>query len=298
MKILITGGTGLVGSYLVEKLRRNGHELNILTRHQPKNKNEFYWNVSKEEMDEKALQGIDSIIHLAGANIGKKWTNKHKKAIYKSRIDTANFLFEKCTDLEVELKSYISASGINYYGTFNSDRILKEETGVLHEDFLSDVCVKWEHATWQFESVAERVVAVRTAPVLAKKGGFYPPIKTIADWHLSSGLGDGKQWFNWIHIDDLVSIYEFILENPKIDGPINAVATDIPTNNDFMKEVAKSRGKIFLPFNVPSVILKLTLGEMSKILLRGARVSNDKIKELGYDFKYHHLREALENVNE
>lgn len=297
MKILITGGTGLVGRQLVKKLRESGHIVHILTRHKPTQKGEFYWNVAKGQIDEKAFEGIDSIIHLAGANIGKMWTNKHKKAIYKSRIDTANFLFEKCSELEIELKSFISASGVNYYGTFTSDRILHEESEVLHDDFLSDVCVKWEQAAWQFEGLAERVIVLRTAPVLSPKGGAYEPIKRIANLNLSSGLGSGKQWFNWIHIDDLVAMYQFALENIDVVGAINAVASEIPTNREFMKEVAKCRGKFFIPINVPSILLKLVLGDMSNMLLKGTRVSNHKIKSLGFDFKFHSLHDALENVN-
>lgn len=297
MKILISGGTGLVGKELTKQLRENGHIVRILTRKKSTEKDEFYWNVTQKEIDEKAFDGIECIIHLSGANIGEKWTEKYKKIIYDSRINTANFLFEKCKELNVNLKSFISAGGINYYGTFTSDEIISENSAVLHNDFLSDICVKWEQMAWRFSDIAERIVILRMAPVLSAKGGFYQQIKRIADLNLSSGLGNGNQWFNWIHIADLVNMFKYGVENQKINGAINATTTEIPTNQYFMKEVAKSRGKLFIPINVPSILLKLMLGEMSEILLNGTRVSNDKIKSLGFEFQYNSLRKALDNVN-
>ncbi len=297
MKILISGGTGLVGKKLIEKLKEKGHSVNILVRRKTTKTNEFYWNVEKQEIDEKAFENIDVIIHLAGANIGKKWTPKYRKQIYLSRIDSANLLRNQCKKLGVHLKSFISAGGINYYGTFTSNAILTEESPMLHQDFLSDVCQKWEDSAYQFSTIADRVVMLRTSPVFAKQGGFYEPIKKIADFHLSSGLGTGKQWFNWIHIDDLVNMYIFAVENNNANGNFNAVADDIPTNKDFMKAVAKSRGKLFIPINVPAFMLKLVLGQMSEMLLKGTRVSNEKIKSLGFDFAYKSLEETLKNGN-
>ncbi|MBS9766595.1 MAG: TIGR01777 family oxidoreductase [Flavobacteriaceae bacterium] len=297
MKILISGGTGLVGKKLVAELHKKGHSVNILVRRKTTKTNEFYWNIEQQEIDEKAFDNIDAIIHLAGANIGKKWTSKYQKQIYSSRINSANLLHNQCEKLGVHLKSFISAGGINYYGTFTSNAILTEESSVLHQDFLSDVCQKWEDSAYQFSTIADRVVVLRTSPVLAKQGGFYEPIKNMADFHLSSGLGSGKQWFNWIHIDDLVNMYLFAVENDKMKGSFNAVADDIPTNKDFMKAVAKSRAKWFFPINVPAFLLKLVLGKMSEMLLKGTRVSNEKIKPLGFDFTYNTLEETLKNGN-
>lgn len=296
MKILITGGTGLVGTKLVKKLQENGHQVHLLVRKKSTKSNTFYWNISKNEIDENAFDGIDSIIHLAGASIGQRWTKTHQKAIYDSRINTAKFLLDKCKKLNINLKNFISASGINYYGTFTSDKIFTEETPILHQDFLADVCKKWENAAWQFSPIAERIVILRTAPVFAKKGGCLDNIKTITDLHASSGLGNGKQWFNWIHLEDLVNLYLFALENTAINGAINAVADDIPTHKHLMKRIAKMRKKLFIPVNVPSFILKLVLGKMSEMLLEGTRISNQKIKDLGFSFKYKNLQSALENV--
>lgn len=296
MKILITGGTGLIGKALVEKLKEKGHTANVLVRNKTKNENEFFWNYQNKEIEEKAFEDVDSIIHLAGASIGKRWTNQYKKEIISTRVDSANFLFEKCEALEIHLKSFISASGINYYGTFTSDKILTENDGVLHQDFLSEVCEKWEDSAQKFEKISERTVVLRTSPVLSEHGGSFEQLKIIADYNLASGIGSGKQFFNWIHLDDMVNMYVFALENPQINGIYNAVADDIRTNREFMRVLAKANNKFFIPLNVPTFLMKLVLGEMSEMILEGTRVSNKKIKSQGFDFKYSDLDVTLKQL--
>lgn len=296
MKILITGGTGLVGTALVKKLRQNGHNVNVLVRKPSDNPEEFFWNYKTNEIDDKALENIDSIIHLAGANIGKRWTKNYKKEIIASRVDSANFLKKKCLERGIRLKSFISASGVNFYGTFTSNTILNEENGVLHHDFLSDVCQKWEVAACEFSEISQRIVILRTAPVLSKKGGSFEQLKKISDMHLASGIGSGKQWFGWIHLDDMVNMYANALENSEINGAYNAVADEIPTNKNFMKLLAKANGKMFLPINVPAFLLKIVLGEMSEIILEGTRTSNEKIKKTGFEFQFPNLDLALVNL--
>ncbi len=296
MKILITGGTGLVGTALSSKLRERGHDVKILVRKKSEKPNEFFWNYSEKTIDEKAFEGIESIIHLAGASIGKRWTESYKKEVIASRIDSANFLREKCLELGVKLKSFISASGVNYYGTFTSNQILNEKDGILHHDFLSEVCEKWENAALEFQNIAERIVVVRTSPALSKNGGSFEQLKKISDFNLASGIGSGKQWFNWIHLDDLANIYVKSVEDLSMNGSYNAVADDVPTNEEFMKKLAKSNGKIFLPINVPAFVMKTVLGEMSEMILEGTRASNEKIKLQGFDFQYSELESALENL--
>ena len=296
MKILITGATGLVGTDLVKELRARNHEVNILVRKKTGDKNEFLWNQKKEIIDEKAFAGIDSIIHLAGASVGKKWTEDYKKELYSSRIDTAHLLFKTCIKLNIKLKSYISASGINYYGTYTSDEILTEDDQVKHQDFLSKLSVAWENSADEFSSVTDKIVWVRTAMVLSEKGGSFPMLKNIVDYNIGSQLGSGKQWLNWIHLDDLVNIYTDAVENPQIAGKYNAVADEIPTNEEFMKALAKIENKLFLPINVPGFMMKFILGEMSEIILTGTRASNQKIKDTGFAFKYKTLSQALKDL--
>ena len=296
MNILITGGTGLVGKALLEKLKANQHNVRILTRSKSEKENEFYWNVADKKIDDQAFENLDCIIHLAGANISERWTDDYKKELYSSRIDSANLLFEYCEKKEIKLKSFISASGINYYGTFTSNQILTEESGIIKNDFLAKLCEDWENAADQFLKLADRVVCLRTAVVLSKEAGAYPLLKKTVDLNIGSGVGTGNQWMNWIHIDDLVNMYVLAVESININGKYNAVADDIPTNKDFMKTLAKTANKFFLPINVPTFIMKSVFGEMSSIILEGTRADNKKIKLAGFDFKFSKVYEAFDDL--
>lgn len=296
MNILITGGNGLVGRYLAKELRAKKHEVRILSRSKSEKPFEFYWNLEEKIIDEKAFENIDSIIHLAGATVSKRWTADYKKELYSSRIDAANLLLDYCQKKNIHLKSFISASGINYYGTFTSDEILAENSGILHHDFLADLSVEWEKAVEKFQKISDRVVCLRTSLVLAKNGGAYKSLKKLTDLNIGSAVGSGKQWMNWIHIEDLVMMYIFALENPDLNGSFNAVADEVPTNSDFMKTLAKVSNKFFFPVNVPAFVLKTIFGEMSAIILEGTRVSNKKIKSKGFDFKYVDLKKAFESL--
>ena len=296
MNILITGGTGLVGTALVKKLEERNHTVRILTRSESEEKNEFYWNIDDKKIDDKAFENLDCIIHLAGANISERWTDDYKKELYSSRIDSAHLLREYCVEKGIHLRSFISSSGVNYYGTFTSDQILTEDSEIVENDFLAKLCVAWENAADQFASIAERVVCLRTAVVLSKKGGAFPLLKKTVNLNIGSGVGTGKQWMNWIHIDDLVNMYMEAAENTSINGKYNAVADEIVTNEVFMKKLAKAADKFFLPFNVPPFVMKSVFGEMSSIILEGTRADNKKIKSQGFDFKYSTVDEAFKNL--
>ena len=296
MKILISGGSGLVGSSLIQKLKERGHEINILVRENKGNPNEFLWNIKTQEINEKAFENIDTIIHLAGASIGKRWTKSYKKEIISSRIDSAKLLLDTAKKLNIHLKSFISASGINYYGTFTSDKILSEKDGILHQDFLSEVCEKWENAAKEFGEISDRIVCVRTSPVLSKNGGSFQHLKKITDFNLASGIGNGKQWFNWIHLDDLVEIYIKAVENITMNGAYNAVSDEIPKTKVFMKKLAKASEKLFIPINIPEFLVNIATGEMGEMVLEGTRISNEKIKSEGFEFQFPDLDSALRDL--
>ena len=296
MNVLITGASGFIGQSLVKKLRERNHHVRVLVRKNPTDENEFRWNPKDEFIDEKAFENLDAIIHLAGANISKKWTESYKKELFESRINTANLLKEYCQKNNIRLKAFISASGVNYYGTFTSDQILHEDSGVLKNDFLAKLCIDWENAADQFAELSERVICLRTALVLGKNGGAFPFLRKITDLNLGAAIGSGKQWMNWIHLKDLVEMYIFVLENEHVNGKYNAVADDIPTNKKFMKTLSRTLCKFFISIHVPAVLLKLMMGEMSAIILRGSRVSNEKIKSEGFVFKYSKLQKAFQSL--
>lgn len=291
-KILITGGTGLIGSRLSKLLNDNNHDVSILTRN-PKSKNEYLWNISDGVIDEKAFHKLDYIIHLAGAGIAdKRWTQKRKQEIIDSRVKSTALLFEKITSLNVPLKGFISASGIGFYGAITSEKLCTE-TDPPASDFISKVCQLWETAAFKFASKEIPTTIFRTGIVLSKEGGALSKMKTP----IISPIGSGKQYLPWIHIDDLCKMYLDTIENDNMSGVYNAVAPEHHTSKSFSKILALQLGRPFIGVGVPSILLKLIFGELSVILLKGSKISSKKIEQSGFRFKFPKLKEALQNLN-
>jgi uncharacterized protein (TIGR01777 family) len=289
-KILITGGTGIVGTRLTALLTERNHEVRILSRN-PKAVNEFKWDVPKNFIDEKALENIDFIIHLAGAGIAdKRWSNERKKVIIDSRVETANLLYHRIKEHNISLKGFITASGSNYYGAKTSDKIF-EEKDKAGTDFLGAVCQKWEAAANQFKALEIPVAILRTGIVLSKEGGALEKMKTP----VISPLGSGEQYMSWIHIDDLCAAYIKVIEEG-FTGIYNMVSPEYHTSISFSKTLAKAIKRPYLPIAVPSFLLKLAFGELAIILLEGSRLSSDKIIKKGFVFEYKELKRALEKL--
>jgi uncharacterized protein (TIGR01777 family) len=289
-KIVITGGTGLVGTRLTALLTERKHEVRILSR-SPKGENEFKWDVSKSFVDEKAIENIDYIIHLAGAGIAdKRWDKERKEVIVNSRVATANLLFEKIKEQKIALKGFISASGSNYYGAQTTEKIYKESAAV-GTDFLGEVCQKWEAAAHQFKELDIPVTILRTGVVLSKTGGALEKMRTP----IVSPLGSGNQYMAWIHIDDLCEIYIKAVEE-RLTGVYNTVSPESHTSKTFSKTLAKAIKRPYLPIAVPGFLLKLVFGELAVILLEGSRLSSDKLEKKGFVFKYKELKRALESL--
>lgn len=290
-KILITGGTGLVGKHLQKVLKKNNYEVSILTR-TPKKSNEFRWNIKEKYIDEKAFKNITHIIHLAGAGIAdKRWSKNRKLELINSRVQSANLLFEYCKKLNIQLEGFISASGIGYYGAITSQSTFKE-TDPPENDFISKICVEWEKAALQFKSLKTPVTILRTGIVLSKTGGALEKINTPL---FLAKLGTGKQYMPWIHIDDLCSLYMKSIDNNSFRGIFNASAPEHHTNTSFTKTLAKVTRKLLLPFSIPSFILNLVLGELSGILLKGSKISTKKTSQF-YSFKFEKLNNALDDL--
>ena len=289
-KILVTGGTGLVGRRLTALLTEKNHEVRILSRN-PKNENEFKWDFSKGFVDDKAIENIDYIIHLAGAGIAdKRWTKERKEVIVNSRVATANLIFDKIKVQNIPLKGFISASGSNYYGAQTTAKVFKESDAV-GTDFLGQVCQKWEAAANQFKELNIPVTILRTGVVLSKTGGALEKMRTP----IISPLGSGNQYMAWIHIDDLCNLYIKAVEED-FEGVYNTVSPEFHTSRTFSKTLAKAIKKPYLPIAVPGFLLKLVFGELAIILLHGSRLSSDKISKKGFIFKYQELASALKNL--
>jgi len=294
-KVLIAGGTGLVGKHFSKKLIEKGYDIAILSR-TTKNENTlptYHWNLEKNEIEKEAIQWADFIINLAGENIGeKRWTEKRKQQIIDSRVKAGELLFNTTKEQNKKLKAYISASAIGYYGAATSTKIFTE-TDNSATDFLGKTCDKWEKVTDKFTTLGIRTVKIRTGVVLTKEGGALSKMITPIKIWMGSALGTGKQYLPWIHINDLCGIYIKAIEDLKMEGAYNAVAPEHVTNNKFYKTIAFVLKKpLWLP-HIPSFIMKLIFGEMSKMLLTGSSVSSAKIKAAGYNFQFATLKNAL-----
>ncbi|EAR12403.1 hypothetical protein PI23P_07255 [Polaribacter irgensii 23-P] len=288
--ILITGGTGLVGTRLTRLLLERKHKVRVLSR-SPALENEFKWDVSKGFIAEEALENVDYIIHLAGAGIAdKRWTKDRKKILIDSRVKTANLLFQKIKERNIVLKGFISSSGSNYYGATTTDRI-HQEASPVGTDFLGVVCQQWEAAANQFLKLDIPVTILRTGVVLSKKGGALEKMKTP----VISPLGSGKQFMPWIHIDDLCALYIKTVEE-NIVGIYNAVAPEHANSTAFSKTLANVLKRVYVPIAVPGFLLKLVFGELAIILLEGSRLSSEKIGKKGFVFKYGTLKLALKSL--
>ncbi|MBK6526292.1 MAG: TIGR01777 family protein [Crocinitomicaceae bacterium] len=238
-KILITGASGLIGKRLTELLSAKGYEVIHLLRKNPANsKVKFHlWNPDKNELEESAFENIDHVIHLSGENISnKRWTDKQKKILRDSRIATANLLFEKSRN--AKLKTFVSASGISLYGTATTENIYDEEAKPTH-DFLAQLTVDWEKAADQFSDRGVRVVKIRTSVVLSKKGGALEKILKPIRMGFGSPLGNGKQYFPWIHLEDLSQIYIQAIQDQNMTGAYNAAAPEHCTNRELTYAIAK-----------------------------------------------------------
>ncbi|NJB71580.1 hypothetical protein GGR42_002042 [Saonia flava] len=297
-KILVTGGTGLIGGHLIKKLLAENYSVSVLSRSKSSIEDiEFYqWNVRKGEVDINAVKSCDYIIHMAGANIAaKKWTQKRKEEIINSRTQSTQLLFDTVKKHNPKLKAFISASAVGYYGAITSDHIYNE-SDKAHDDFLGRTTQKWEEAADKFISLGIRVLKLRTGIVLAENSEALAKMTKPIKLNVGAALGSGKQYMPWIHIDDVCSAYINAIKEEKMNGAYNLVAPQHINNKDFTKLIASILKKpLWLP-NIPSFMLRLLFGEMAKLFLFGSRVSSKKLLDTGFSFKYTKLEMALKKL--
>ncbi len=296
--VLITGGGGLIGRYLTKVLLEKGFKVSHLSR-KPERKNKvqvFCWNPDKGYIETDALEGADCIIHLAGANIGEKiWTEARRDEIIRSRVDSAKLLHERIIYTGVPLKTFISASAVGFYGALTSEKIFTEEDSA-GTDFLGITCRRWEEAADLFEKSGIRTVKVRTAVVLEKTDSALSKLMLPGKLGFLVKTGDGKQYMPWIHIADLCGIYLRSVTDIAFSGSYNAAAPQQVTHEEFMKTLGEVLKRPVLKFPIPSIFLKAVMGQMSDVILKGSRVSSEKIINAGYKFKFADLHDALSDV--
>lgn len=299
--VLITGGTGFIGSALTALLVSKGYHVAILSRTprtNTRNIRYFHWNISKGEIDLTAFENVHTIIHLAGVSIAEgRWTAKRKQQISNSRIEGTKLLYRTLMEHQesLSIKTFIGATATGIYGSQTSDTVFKE-TSKSGSDFLAEVCVAWEAEIQKMKSLGMRTVLLRTGIVLGKNGGALHKMATPFRFGMGAALASGKQYMPWIHLNDLCKLYLFALENPSVSGVFNAVAGASTTNAQLSKQIAKQLNRpLFLP-NIPNWFLKLIFGEMAVILTSGSRVSAQKVKEAGFDFEFEEIETALEDL--
>lgn len=296
-KILIAGGTGFVGKHLISFLAEKGYSINVLTRKQGSNSSGniqfFQWDIEKEYIDKKAFENVDTIINLTGANIGeKRWTEKRKSEIINSRIKSIDLLYRYVSEDNFNINTFVSSSAIGFYGAVTTNEIFKE-TSKSGNDFLASVCQIWENTAMKFNDLGIRTVILRNGVIIGKNGGIYQKLSPSAKLGINVSLGSGKQYLPWIDIRDLVRLYEFILSNSKISGIYNTVSSEQITMNDFSKTLLKSFDKKSIFPNAPAFIIRLLFGKMSAMLLEGSRVSNEKLKGIGFSFEFDTIEKPL-----
>jgi uncharacterized protein (TIGR01777 family) len=296
-KVLITGASGLLGNAIIENLKQEDFEIITLSRTKKSDKNAFTWNVEKGEIDEEAVKKADYIIHLAGEGIAdKKWTDKRKKQIIESRTKSTQLLLKAIKNSGVNIKAFISASAVGYYGAINSEKIFTEND-LPANDFLGQSCKAWEDSVDEISKLGIRTVKFRIGVVLSNKGGALPKMAAPFKYYMGAILGNGKQYIPWVHINDVAKAFVFAIKNKNLSGAYNLVAPNGGVSNkEFSKTLSKVLSKpMFLP-PVPSFALKFVLGEMADVVLKGSRVSSKKLVDSGFNFDYNDLEMALQSL--
>ena len=296
MNIAITGASGLVGRRLLKALAKDGHTLTALSRHAgtnlPPGVRLSVWDAMKGEPSADGLRDVDAVIHLAGAPVAQRWTAQAKQEIRESRVLGTRNLVQGLAKLSRKPLVLISSSAVGYYGS-RGDEILNEPTAPGN-DFLSEVCVAWEKEAQVAEALGIRVVRVRTGIVLDAHGGALQKMLTPFKLGIGGKLGDGRQWMSWIHLDDLVSLYQFALTG-SLSGPVNGVGTNPLSNADFTRALAAAVHRPAI-FPVPRFALKLLFGEMAEMVLASQRVMPQAAVAAGFRFRFQELTAALADV--
>jgi len=295
--VLITGGSGLIGRHLSAVLLHSGYNIGHLTRKPADNSGEikqFSWDIASGKIDSEAILWSDHIIHLAGETVGQRWTKPAKEQILNSRIDSTKLLISQLKKQNHQLKSFISASALGFYGDDTGNNLLTEKSP-KGSGFLSDVTSAWETAVDRVNNYADRVVKLRIGMVLAKEGGALAKMATPIKWGIGSALGSGKQWLSWIHLDDLCRVILWALIESK-EGVYNCVAPNPVTNKDFTKKLANQlKRPVFLP-PVPKLVLKMLLGEMAVLALGSNKAMPVALQKEGFSFEFETVEKALASL--
>lgn len=280
MKVVLTGGTGLIGKALTERLRREGIQVTVLARPE--------WDGERDIAPPKVFHGCEVLVHLAGENIAsQRWTNERKRHLINSRIVSAKNLKAGLTQAQVMPKLFITASATGFYGDQGDEELT--ESSPAGCGFLSELCQEWENAA--DETGCQRTVKARFGVVIGH-GGFLQQVTSMFKRFGASRLGSGKQWLSWIHIEDAVQVLMLALKDQSINGALNVVAPHAVTNSQLTEELRQQFG-VFRAPPVPGFALKVLYGELAELLLSSQRVVPLKLEKLGFQWRYPTLKEAV-----
>lgn len=305
MKVLITGGTGLIGKALTKALLSKGHEVHILSR-SGEGKSDMpavvfhTWDINRQTVDPAAISSVDVIVHLAGAGIAdRRWTKARKQEIAGSRVRSAELLVKALKEIPNQVNAVVGASAIGWYGP---DPVIPNPKPFVEQNpsapgFLGETCKTWEESLAPVEAMGKRRATLRTGIVLSEEGGALAEFRKPLRAGVAAVLGSGRQVISWVHIDDLVNLYMRAIQDTGISGTYNAVAPFPVSNKELTVRLAELiNGKFFVQMHVPAFVLKMALGEMSIEVLKSCTVSSGKIQVEGYDFLYPRIEDALKNI--
>lgn len=296
-KVLITGASGTVGKSLTQLLLTVGYEVVCLSRTVSANdKIETYkWDIPKKEIDPNCINGVDIIVHLAGAGIADgRWTDERKHEIIESRTESIRLIYDLIKTRPNQVKRVVSASAAGYYSDRGDD--LMNEEDLPASDFLGECCVLWEQAVDEGLALDLSVVKFRTGVILDKESGALQKLAAPIKLGFGAPLGDGKQWMPWIHLQDVVNMYFMGIADLSLNGAYNMSAPCPVTNKELTKAVAKQFKKpLWLP-NVPAFALNLAFGEMGAVVLGSTKMSTEKIEKTGFKFLFPTIELALKNI--
>ncbi|NRB53771.1 MAG: TIGR01777 family protein [Saprospiraceae bacterium] len=297
-KVLIAGGTGLIGSRLSYLLTQSGYEVAHLSRKIGGNPQypTYHWDPMKGVIDQDIVSQVDYVINLAGAGIADaRWTAARKKLIIDSRVKGNELLLSAFQELSDPPKAYISSAAIGYYGDRGEQEISEEDGPGI--GFLSESCVAWEKSIEQIRNKTKiRTVAIRIGIVMSTQGGALEKMLLPLLAYTSTYFGNGQQWYSWIHIEDICRQFIFALENEKMEGVYNGVAPNPARNKTIAKVLPKAKGITAAVVPAPSLALRLAMGEMADAVLTGTKISAAKIQAAGFQFEHPYLEEALRHL--
>jgi uncharacterized protein len=296
MRVVISGATGLVGRALTASLKADGHAVAKFARPgEAKNPGDVDWNPGAALVDVAALEGCDAVVNLSGAGIAaKRWTEKRKRVLRSSRIDTTRVLVESLSRLKRKPSVFISASAVGFYGN-RGDEVLTE-SAAHGKDFLSILARSWEAEAHRVEVIGIRTVIARFGIVLAKDGGSLPEMARPVKLGVGGRMGSGKQWISWVAMEDVVRILRRAIEDASWRGPVNVASPNPERNEDFVKILASV---LHRPAVVPAprFALRIALGEMADaLLLSSQRAKPEFLEKAGFAFRYENLEEAIHDI--